>query len=395
MLPSNDGFVPDDTSASGGDGFIADAAPTGNSPGALQTIRNFIAKAGTQKGNTAPGQAFNQDAQGPGIQDATVGDASTLYSIYKSPQAISGLYNLGKSGVSLLGNLLNAGKDAEALAPAESALSAGLNAKDALNTEKTAATATKNALYASIPKDIEAPTPLVQSTADSIINEVKDLQPSIQKGLGKILDITGDLQDTSKDTIGSIQATNSALKDIATNGEGVEKVYAARLSKALMSDLDNFGNGSMNGVAAANSDIPQALKKANSFYKDFADLQNHPVAQSLAKARPEEMADVIFRRGNVDDVNVAKAVLGQQGFSTLQGQFYQNILDSKNIGKTLTKYTPEFLDAAIGDKGVKALQALDQFKTLVSKAVLAGKLGAGAVVGGTAFETGRKFLHTP
>lgn len=350
--------------------------------------------------------------------------AKTPEMIYGAGKAVAGA---GSKLLDWISTMKNATRNAEALAPAETALQSGLAAKEALAAEKAAGTATKNKLYAKV-ADVTMPITSAQSTADSIVNEVKGLPASFQSK--KILALVGDIQNLDKTSVSTVQAMRSTLGDMATNGEGVEKFYAARLSKALGQDVENFGktnlvNGTpqaisqgpsleagqlrdlwgntakeQSGTAAdtiasykrpdvfqaatppiTNSDIPENLTKANSFYKDFMDLQNHPVTQALNRARPEEMMDQIFKRGNVDDVRVAQSVLGRTAYNSVSRQFYEQLRTSKDVTKAMAKYTPEFLNEAIGSQAVTRLEALGHLQNLISLGYKAVKGATGVGVG--------------
>lgn len=513
-----------------------------------------------------PQQSFTQDQTTGNAIDTSMPDALTVQGIVQAPQAlratgaaVDSLAGATKNKFQSIMDILKAPGEAEKLAPAETELESGLAAKASQSSELNAAKGIKDALYGAIPKDVKAPVPTLTNEAENILNEIKNLPPSIQ---GKVKSLVSDYQDLGGGkgmALGDLGVIRSELGDIANNGEGIEKMYAARLGNALKQDVENFAKSTLvkasygsslygdsaenlitqknqgklnrylldnprvaqdgfgqgtefevptpggdtvkvyravpldyNGeirpgdfvtaspkyadyhgkvigptenpalnagykiisqdipkrdlmVSGANelnyvpdrlpkalsqqptefahdlrrmwadsadqtrqplsiddatqkgaytspsmfqaptapitnSDIGANIKKANSYFADFSQLQQHPVTQALNKARPEEMAAQIFRRGNVADVNVAKAVLGD-GFKNLQGQFYKQIKDSKNLASYLSKQSPEFLQASFTPNQLTNLQRLAQFKALITKAKFAvTAAGAGAAI---------------
>lgn len=338
-----------------------------------------------------------------------------------------GLFNAGSKAANWLAGLKNSydiSKEAPIAAGLETPSEAGTIIDTAKDAQEMANKTLANKLYSLIPKDTTIPLNTTQSAADSILNEVKELPPSFQEN--KILKMVGDLQNLDETNIGTLQTLKSTLGDIAANGNGVEKVYAARLAKALQADLESFGQTpALKNILSqqpsleaqdlrrlwvnnanettqptlmdrmvqgayvnpetfqapagtlSNADIPTNLSKANAYYKSMADLNNSPIAKALDRASLESKANVIFGKGRLSDVLNGQAVLGDQGFQAAQGQFYQKILKSPDIGKTLGKYTPEFLQAALGPKLLKILQAVDTVRQVSSQAAVGAKVGLG------------------
>ncbi len=328
---------------------------------------------------------------------AAVGNLATKGALWAGGKAAEGI-----------GSFLNTLKTSRG-APELAGLETPAEAGNAIETARTASIAQNEAtakkLYDAIPQDTQLPLAQTKSVADSVINEVKGLPKSFQSN--KITALAGDLQNIDKASVGTIQSMNSTLKDIAYNGEGVEKLYAARLSKALQADLETFGKTSLrpaisegpsleaealrkkwlyNAKASnnitdevadqalgyvkpemsqripgnlTNSDIPANLTKANSFYRDMKGLHNSPLAQALERASNEGKANVIFKAGRVDDINTGRALLGEEGFASAQRQFYQKLLKAPDIGKALGKYDSTFINEALTPNMRKALEAVD------------------------------------
>lgn len=390
-------------------------------------------------GTQTPKQSFQADQLGN--PDTTVSDAQNVYglatavpALRSAGGAIDALSSAGKDKIASWLELLKAPKAAEALVPAEDALSAGLTAKAGQVSELAQAKNTKNALYGRIPKDIKAPTPTIQAEAENILNEIKNLPISIQNRITPLVKDYQELGNGKGMALGDLGVIRSELGDMAANSKGVEKLYAARLSKALAQDMENFSNSPVlpasqqntlfapelrkkwvnaseaqnnipdsvadqeirywqgSGPNLTNSDIGKNTKIANSYFKDFSTLQQHPVTQALERAKPAQMSQVVFKGGSVDDVNVAKAVLGKT-YDNIAGQFYDQLVKSPNLESKLSKYSPEFLQAAIGPQRLQALQKLAQFRALVSKIGTGAKIGAGAIGAAGVYEGLRKLSH--
>jgi len=379
--------------------------------------------------------AFDQDvATGNAVvppEAKAIGALNTVAGGFGLGQLGAGLTNWGIGKAGSLIDTLKTAKGAENMVPLETPMEAG----NIISTSKDAVIkANKNTaqtLYGKIPADVKSPLSIAPETADSIINEVKNLPTSFQSK--KILSLAGDIQNMDKAPISIIQTMDSTLKDIASNGEGIEKVYAARLSKALQQDLENFGNTSIvqkaisqgpsleakdlrslwadvadrtrqpigiedisrkgsyinpsnvqapEGSLFSNSDIPTNIKTANSYYRDMSQLHNSPLAKALDRASLESKANIVFKAGKIDDVNTAKALLGNEGYAAAQSQFYQKLLSSKDIGKTIGKYQPDFLTAALTPSQMKALQAVDLIRRYASNLKTGAKaagIGAGTI----------------
>lgn len=320
--------------------------------------------------------------------------------------------------------LKNARSNAEGMIAAETPMEAGTAMSLAKESETAANQAVAQKLYSKIPKDIKPVLKTAQTEVDTILNEIKGLSPAAQKEAGNIVGNYQDFVRSGKSSIGDIMTEMSRLKKIAYEGQGLERMYASRLVKAMGQDLETFGSTSIlpktkvlsqeptleaNELRSmwknraleegttdldqvvrytrpdvfgapktlTNSDVPDNIRKANSYYKQTMGLQNHPIAQALDKAAMDAKANVIFKSKSVADLNTAKAILGD-GYESAAGQFYNKIINSKDIGKEMAKYTPEFLNSAIGANRVTALKNLAHFHSVVAKA----KAAAMAITGG-------------
>lgn len=411
-------------------GSVAANAAADILPAPMAPIKSFIHAAFPPDTIQSPQASFNQDVRTGNAQDTTVPDLMTAQAVITAPSALRAIGEVVDAGaakaLNYLKTLKNARSVSDAFLPTESAMEAGNTIALSKGTEEAANKTTADLLFSKAPKDTSLPIKQGRNTADTIINEIKDLPKSVQSA--KIRDLASDIQEMDKASLPAMQAIQSKLKDVAKNGEGMERVWAAKLSDALHKDLEAFGrtpviqkalsqgnsleaqalrekwvkaaevqnniddvelastlksfqkpgaSGINYNASLTNSDIPQALSKANSYYRDMMSLKNSPLSKALDRASMESKANIIFKSGKIDDINGAKALLGDEGYKAAQDQFYGKLANSKTVGKTLEKYSPEFLDAAIGPARVKALKDLAHFHKLVD----AAKKAALAVTG--------------
>lgn len=398
------------------------------------------------------GNGFEQDINNGGAQSilGPIGTALVLPTAVENPLTRSVGETVGTALDTVAGGTKNRvlkflqdlklGREAPTLVGNETPIEAGNIVEQNRLKQEAARYATSNSLYAKAPKDTTLPISVAPDKADSLVNTIKEAPPGFEPS-SDFLKKLNSVQSMNKASVGSIQTMQSAFRSIATNGSGVEKIYAKEMVDALQQDLENFASkpvlnpsnysapvmeegqigdkvtayvkGIQKGLpskgipdipiysvkgdpnvlqtlfgdsnpasvplnvlkekgipipgetpaplattALTNSDIPQNLKIANSYYRDIMDLKNSPLSKALEKAPLEAKANVIFKGGRVDDINTAKALLGDEGYNAAQGQFYQKIIKSGDIQKALGKYSPEFLQQAFTPQQLQALNAL-------------------------------------
>lgn len=137
------------------------------------------------------------------------------------------------------------------------------------------------------------------------------------------------------------------------------------LKKALDDDIKTYTISQTDPYGKMETgQFKTAFDKANAFHGNVKDLINNKLIKKLSKAQGSDVAGTIFRSGNIEDVLTAKAALGNKGYLAAQKQFFNDILESKNIGRELGKFEPEFLQAAFSNEQLQALKKLDSVKQL-------------------------------
>lgn len=260
----------------------------------------------------------------------------------------------------------------------------GMSAKGAQAAEELANKAIKNDLYSKIPKDLKVPTSALNSEASNILNEVKNLDaadmPSPEmlqrltsyEGMGinpaktaETFGKTGTQVENIPASQGvnfeALRAARSNLGKIAEKG-GVEGMYATRLKQAIDRDIDTFSKAGTGIEKMAGQEAASTFRRANSYYKDLKTLQDNSVYQKLKNAKFEDMPDIVFKKGNKTDVLVAKASLGQEGFNALKKQFFNDLIESKNIEGALSKYDDDFLRTVFTGSELSALKDIANIK---------------------------------
>lgn len=173
-----------------------------------------------------------------------------------------------------------------------------------------------------------------------------------------------------------IQA-DTKFNPIIGNQIGEKAQALIPLKKALDSDYQAYiQNSRSNPLGKMESgEFDRTFTKANAFYGDLAQLKSNKLVKRLADPNivASEIPNIIFRSGNVEDLNTAKAVLGQEGFGVAKKQFFTDLLNSDNIGRELKKYSNEFLEGAFNPHELEALKEADSLaKTSKTAQTIAG-----------------------
>jgi len=127
-----------------------------------------------------------------------------------------------------------------------------------------------------------------------------------------------------------------------------------------------------------------AFQKAKGFYGDYADLKNNKLVRKLGNAPESDMAKTIFGPGRAEDIRVAKSALGEDGFKSVQDQYFSDLLDEKNIGNKIGKLNEDFYQEALRPEQRQALKEVDAFRKRASGAQrLAGNNSRTAQTGAT------------
>jgi len=165
------------------------------------------------------------------------------------------------------------------------------------------------------------------------------------------------------------------------------------IKEALDKDISEFTTPKKLGSEAAGADLESkvagpefmsAFQKAKGFYGDYADLKNNKLVRKLGNAPESDMAKTIFGPGRAEDIRVAKSALGEDGFKSVQDQYFSDLLDEKNIGNKIGKLNEDFYQEALRPEQRQALKEVDAFRKRASGAQrLAGNNSRTAQTGAT------------
>lgn len=358
------------------------------------------------------------------MTDVSVPDAMVVDAAVKAPMAAYGLGKAGISGVKALAGKVGAIRNApqvleEALGTAteqfgtrETPSMIGNTARAGLDSEQALNEALAQKLYSSFPKDVPASTPRLSARYQEIADE---LPPSIGNAIKKNIQIgenpirPNDIGTTNTKIFGQVMpegrpviphqytASPGVPSQLPPNtppvGEliklrsklgaaskmgGIDGHNAGELKGLLDEDIANLGSGEGPLGQMTNEAVVQPLKRATSYYREMMGQQNTPLYKKLATSKVEDIPDIIFKNGRTQDVLEARAALGEQGYQAAKKSFFNDIINSKDVSKTLGKYkqsNSDFLSAAFNPK---ELMSLETVAGLQQKAVEAAKTVARA-----------------
>lgn len=189
--------------------------------------------------------------------------------------------------------------------------------------------------------------------------------------------------------------SDTKYNPIMGNQMGPKATALSKLKKALDKDISEYVERNKQNKSDPlgkweAEEFDTAFNRANSFYGDYQSLKNHPLVEKLSKVPDSDIPKTVFASGRIEDVNIAKAALGQKGFNAAKKQYFNELLESKNIESTLAKESPEFLKGVFNDKELNALREMASLKkTSLTAEKLAGnpsgtaqRLGSYATLGG-------------
>lgn len=335
----------------------------------IDAFRKYMASGNQPAPNTnaTTGEGFERSSAYPNSMatDPTVSDAMNVYSAYKAPAAIgaigstiSGAISSGagaiKNGLSWISDIYQAAPKAEAgieaakgaIGTVDSAAVSGGTIRQGLFSEKAAMGATSDSLYTAAKG---TPIPLTNlSSASKEILSVNDALPTGFEISPKLTKMASTLQSNGF-TVSADAAINmrSQLGDIMTNGDGADRVFAGKMWKAITQDIQTTN--------PANS---QAFNIATNYYKDMQGLLQNPLIKKLSTAPIEDLPDVMFNSGRVNDVLTARAAVGEEGFKAAKQAYANDLLQSPNLTKLLAKKSPEYWQSIYNPDELKTLQAV-------------------------------------
>lgn len=181
----------------------------------------------------------------------------------------------------------------------------------------------------------------------------------------------------------------------ASRSGGIDGYNAGQLKAALDEDISNLGAGEGPLGKMTNEVVNQPLKKATSYYREMMGQQNTPLYKKLATSKVEDIPNIIFKSGRTQDVLEARAAIGEEGFHAAKKSFFNDVVNSKDVGKTLAKYekgNSDFLRAVFNTNEISSLRtvadlqqkALQAAKTVERAKMLMTGVGVAAVGGGIA-----------
>lgn len=168
--------------------------------------------------------------------------------------------------------------------------------------------------------------------------------------------------------------SDTTYNPIMGNQVGPKAQTLSPLKKALDQDIQTYPSTVTDPIRKAEAaDFQTSFNKANMYYGDIKNLKNNKFVQRLSRVPESDIPKTVFGSGRIEDINVSKAVLGQEGFNAAKKQFFNDLLESKNIETKLSKYEPEFLNGVFNPNELNALrEAASLKKTSLTAEKLAG-----------------------
>lgn len=158
----------------------------------------------------------------------------------------------------------------------------------------------------------------------------------------------------------------------------------APLKKALDADIKSYMTNQETPYGKMEAEtFGSAFTKANSYHGAVKELINNKLVRKLSKAPESDVAKIVFGPGRPEDILVAKASMGEEGFAAIKKQYFNDLLESKNIGRELDKLEPKFLQMAFRPEELEALKKLDSIKkvSLGAEKIAGNPSGTGQTVG--------------
>jgi len=131
------------------------------------------------------------------------------------------------------------------------------------------------------------------------------------------------------------------------------------LKKALDSDMRNIAQ-------KTGGETWDKYELANALWGKFSEIYKAPVIRRIAKADPNYILDMAFKKGGVAEVQTIKKALGLEGFTGLREGFTNRILgvgkhevfDPKYLRQQLINYEDALLNEVYGKGAAKTLHSI-------------------------------------
>jgi len=371
------------------------------------------------------------------MTDTSIGDIGAVDLALKAPSLI---YGLGRAGVSGVSKLAGKAKDlysapakleealassAENFGTSETPSMVGNAVRAGKQAEDEAAQAMAEKLYGEIDKNYSVSTRKLAEQYQSLADE---LSPGLQNAIKKNIQLgenpvrAGDVGEfrgvttkvipgettygvgyqaspgtptqlpEKKPLVADLIRLRSKLGATSKQG-GIEGYNAWKLKEALDADIANIGEGEGALGKMANDITNVPLKRATGYYKQLIERESSPLYKSLSNAKVDDIPNIIFKKGRTSDVNEARALIGEEGFSAAKKSFFNEIINSKDVSKELAKYSKnnsDFLQSVFKPQEIDSLRtvanlqkrASDAAKTVTRAKTLLGASAALAVGGG-------------
>lgn len=180
-----------------------------------------------------------------------------------------------------------------------------------------------------------------------------------------------------------------------SRGGGLDGYNAGKLKAALDADISNLGAGEGPLGKMTQEAVNEPLRKATHYYRGMMEQQQTPLYSKLTEGAIEDIPKYVFKGGKTQTVLEGRAILGEEGYQAAKKSFFNEILNSKDVGKALEQYSKnnsDFLPTVFNRGEISALKAIAELqkksaaslKTIGRIKMLMTAAGAAAVGGGIA-----------
>lgn len=144
------------------------------------------------------------------------------------------------------------------------------------------------------------------------------------------------------------------------------------IKKALDADIQKYIETSEKSPYGKmeSSEFNTSFTKAKTFYGGLKQLKNNKLVQNISKASPSDVADVVFKSGNIEDARIAQTALGDAGWASVKKQFFNDLMDAKNF----RRYTRQ----QGGEQYLKEIFNQSEYEALRDNALLSGNIAKDA-----------------
>ena len=262
----------------------------------------------------------------------------------------------------------------------------GQQAQRGVGKREAAMASQKNAMFEAIPENVNIPLNKARSVADTIIQEQSQYLPTTRNS--DIIAIAKDVQSaetsSGKGVIGGPdkfgetisvspektfeqkhnyqqlkrlrEVVGGKAQDAKNAGKFAEARDYQRLKHAIDEDIDAYVGGQTSPLGSmVAKEFSESYRKANAFSGAYKGLFKSDEAQSLLQAPPEKVVDIVFKKNNESAIKQFRALAGEEGFLPAKQKFTQELLDSNNVSKELSKYEPGTLRSIYNAQELKEL----------------------------------------